>query len=86
MNTTREHGQGMLETIVVVALIAVAAIGVYSAWGSTFRTQSAVITRQIAGRDTDQNVVRDAANAAAGRANDPQKSGLGRYNYANDQQ
>jgi Flp pilus assembly pilin Flp len=79
------RGQGMVEYIVIVALIAVAAIGVYSAWGRTFRTQSAVVAREVAGRATDMTNVRDASNAAAGRANDPQKEGMSRYDYANDQ-
>lgn len=78
-------GQGMVEYIVIVALIAVAAIGVYAAWGRTLRTQSAVVAREVAGRATDMTNVRDASNAAAGRANDPQKEGMSRYDYANDQ-
>lgn len=82
-----QQGQGMIEYIVIGALIAIAAIAVYSAWGRTTRNQTAVITKELAGKDTSATMgnVLDASNAAAGRANDPQKAGMGRYNYANDQ-
>jgi hypothetical protein len=77
----------MVEYIIICALIAIAAIAVYSAWGRTARSQSATITKELAGKDTTTTMgnVQDAANAAAGRANDPNKAGMGRYNYANDQ-
>jgi Flp pilus assembly pilin Flp len=81
----RQRGQGMVEYIVIGALIAIAAIAVYSAWGRTTRDQSAGLARELAGKTADMAKVQDAANAAAGRANDPQKEGMARYNYANDQ-
>lgn len=82
-----QRGQGMVEYIIICALIAIAAIAVYSAWGRTTRSQSALIAKELAGKDTTTTMsnVQDAANAAAGRANDPNKEGMGRYNYANDQ-
>ena len=79
------RGQGMVEYIVIGALIAVAAIAVYSAWGRTVRNQSAGMAEEMAGKRADMVKVEDAANAAGGRANDPLKAGMGRYNYANDQ-
>ena len=79
------RGQGMMEYIIIAALIAVAAIGIYSAWGRTTRLQSAGIAQELAGKTADMPNVQDAANAAAGRANDPQKAGMASYNYANDQ-
>jgi Flp pilus assembly pilin Flp len=78
-------GQGMIEYIIIGALIAIAAIAVYSAWGRTTRNQTAGIARELAGKTVDITKVEDAANAAAGRANDPQKEGMASYNYANDQ-
>lgn len=82
-----QQGQGMVEYIIIGALIAIAAIAVYSAWGRTTRSQTAVITKELAGKDTTTTManVNDAQNAAAGRANDPQKAGMAGYNYANDQ-
>ena len=42
-------GQGMTEYIIIVALVAVAAIGVYSAFGNAIKSQMAVMTGEIAG-------------------------------------
>jgi Flp pilus assembly pilin Flp len=80
-----QFGQGMIEYIVIGALIAIAAIAVYSAWGKTTRDQTAGLARELAGKTADMAKVQDAANAAAGRANDPQKEGMASYNFANDQ-
>lgn len=82
---TRQHGQGMVEYIVIGALIAIAAIAVYSAWGRTTRNQTAGLARELAGKTADMDKVLDASNAAAGRANDPKKEGMSSYNFANDQ-
>jgi len=81
----RQYGQGMMEYIIIVALIAVAAIGVYSAFGRTIRVQTAGMAQEAAGARASTANATDAANAAGGRANDPQKVGMGQYNYANDQ-
>ncbi|MBD8541244.1 pilus assembly protein [Oxalobacteraceae sp. CFBP 8755] len=81
----RQSGQGMMEYIIIVALIAVAAIGVYSALGRTVRVQTAGMAQEVAGKTASTANATDAANAAGGRANDPQKVGMGQYNYANDQ-
>ena len=78
------RGQGMVEYLIIAALIAVASIAVYSAWGKTFRDQSAGMAKQMAGQVVDNKLADDASNAAAGRANDPQKAGMASYNYAND--
>ena len=44
----RQAGQGMTEYIIIVALIAVAAIGVYSFFGSTIRNQTAGMAAEMA--------------------------------------
>lgn len=75
----------MMEYVIIVALIAVAAIGIYSAFGRTVRVQTAGMAQEVAGTTANTAAATDAANASAGRANDPQKAGMGRYNYANDQ-
>lgn len=81
----RIAGQGMMEYVIIVALIAVAAIGIYSAFGRTVRVQTAGMAQEAAGAKASTEIAVDASNAAAGRANDPQKVGMGQYNYANDQ-
>lgn len=75
----------MMEYVVIVALIAVAAIAVYSAFGRTLRVQTAGMAQEVAGKQASTANATDAANAAAGRANDPQKAGMAGYAYANDQ-
>lgn len=80
-----QKGQGMMEYVIIVALIAVAAIGIYSAFGKTVRVQTAGLAQEVSGQEASIANATNAANAAAGRANDPQKAGMGRYNYANDQ-
>ena len=50
----RIRGQGMTEYIIIVALIAVAAIGVYTAFGKTVRGQMAVTAQSLAGKSASQ--------------------------------
>lgn len=82
----QQKGQGMMEYVIIVALIAVAAIGIYSAFGRTVRVQTAGVAQEVSGKAASIDKAVDAANASAGRANDPQKQGMAGYNYANDQQ
>ena len=44
-----QRGQGMTEYIIIVALVAIAAIAVYSFFGKAVRGQMASITGQLAG-------------------------------------
>ncbi|PHV07897.1 pilus assembly protein [Janthinobacterium sp. BJB412] len=81
----RQEGQGMMEYVIIVALIAVAAIGIYSAFGQTVRNQTAGMAKEVSGKEANITAATDASNSAAGRANDPKKSGMGQYNYGNDQ-
>jgi len=48
-NTRKQRGQGMTEYVIIVALIAVAAIGVYSLFGRTVRNQTAGLAQEVAG-------------------------------------
>jgi len=58
----------MTEYIIVVALIAVAAIGVYSAFGDVLRGQTTVAAVALSGRDTSSG--RTFVTDARGRANE----------------
>jgi type IV pilus assembly protein PilA len=66
LRTRRQHGQGMTEYIVIVALVAVAAIAVYQYFGKTVRNQTAAIANEIAG--SDGTAAKNAAKTAAGTA------------------
>lgn len=63
----RRLGQGMTEYIVIVALIAVAAIGVYRYFGSAIRNQVAGMAQEIAGQDASSQIA--GAQTAATSAN-----------------
>jgi Flp pilus assembly pilin Flp len=63
----KQKGQGMVEYIVIVAMVALAAIGAYSYFGDTVRAQTGQMANEVAGQDT--NVAgTTAANAAAASA------------------
>lgn len=48
----RQLGQGMTEYIIIVALIAIAAIGVYKAFGNIVRGQTSVAASTLAGQSS----------------------------------
>lgn len=64
-----QRGQGMTEYIIIVALIAIAAIGVYTAFGKTVRGQMAVMTSELAGQNSSNRTQiqqgKDQADAQA---------------------
>ena len=47
----RQLGQGMTEYIIIVALIAIAAIGVYTIFGDVVRNQVGGMAQELAGTD-----------------------------------
>jgi type IV pilus assembly protein PilA len=75
----RQAGQGMTEYIIIVALIAVAAIGVYSYFGQAIRGQTAQMTNEIAGgTSTTGKDTANTANTSAGTQAST-KQNLGNY-------
>jgi Flp pilus assembly pilin Flp len=74
-------GQGMTEYIIIVALIAVAAIGVYSFFGQAIRSQMAGMTNEIAGQNASANQSQ-AKSAGEGATGQNTKKTMGDYgNY-----
>ena len=61
----RQLGQGMTEYIIIVALIAVAAIGVYSFFGEAIRGQMAGMTNELSGKAGTAGVAAAKAGAAS---------------------
>lgn len=82
-NKIRQAGQGMTEYIIIVALIAVAAIGVYSMFGETIRGQVSGLAGEVAGTGAaaGKKVAADAASAAATKA--AEKKGMANYDAGN---
>ena len=62
----RQRGQAMTEYLVIVALVAVAAIAVYGAFGQVIRAQVAGLARELSGESATQAV--DAARSASNNA------------------
>lgn len=75
----RQAGQGMTEYIIVVALIAIAAIGVYTAFGKTVRGQMAVTAQALAGNGAGE--ARSETNDAGEQAGEQAARGIQLDNY-----
>lgn len=80
MKQCNQLGQGMTEYIIIVALIAVSAIGVYSFFGQTIRNQVAGLSAEMSGNDASKQIsnAQSSANSASQVANN--KYNLGNYN------
>lgn len=65
----KQLGQGMTEYIIIVALIAIAAIGIYSLFGDTVRDQMGAMTDELGGKEGDNAaaVSIDTSTAAQSR-------------------
>lgn len=69
----RQAGQGMSEYLIIVALIAVAAIGVVGFMGDTVSNQMAAMALEISGQDG--GAATKTANTQATAAKDKAKTG-----------
>jgi len=78
-----QFGQGMTEYIIIVALVAIGAIGVYSAFGRTVQSQVAAVSEGLAGSNKAQQEVKAAGTEAGTAATDAGQT-LGLDNYANN--
>jgi Flp pilus assembly pilin Flp len=72
----RQQGQGMTEYLIVVALIAVAAIGVYSLLGQTLRSQTAGLALEISGQDAGSVISSAQSQAGAAQSSAGTRKGL----------
>ncbi|HKJ75715.1 MAG TPA: hypothetical protein VKA64_00770 [Gammaproteobacteria bacterium] len=71
----------MTEYIIIVALIAIAAIAVFTYFGKTVREQSAGMAQELAGQDGSGAI--EAAGEAAGTAATKAEDDKGLSNYGN---
>lgn len=79
------RGQGMTEYIIIVALIAVAAIGTYSLLGQTVRNQTAGLALEISGKAGRPAITAAGANAEDAQQKADQQKGLSNYDEGNTQ-
>ncbi|WP_299570164.1 pilus assembly protein [uncultured Shewanella sp.] len=73
-------GQGMTEYIIIVALIAVSAIGVYSFFGQTIRNQMAGLAAEMSGQDSQTQIAAAQASSASATETANKDYNLGNYN------
>ena len=81
--STPPLGQRMTEYIIVVAVVAVAAIGIYSLLGQTILNQTAGIAQEIAGNDGGAAVAAASSSANSARSQANVRKGLSNYNEDN---
>src|SRR5690625_6618639 len=62
---TAKKGQGMVEYVVIVALVAVAAIGVFQLFGQVIRAQTSAIALDIADKEANEMAQKASATAQA---------------------
>ena len=76
----RQRGQGMSEYIIITALVAVAGIGLFAAFGDVLQNQLAGMSREMAGQSGAQDITdaQGSATTAQGRA--AQADSLATYN------
>ena len=80
----KQLGQGMTEYIIIVALIAVSAIGVYSLFGQTLRNQTAGLAVEMSGQDAKGNISDAQTNASTATTNGNKTKNMGKYNDSNN--
>ncbi|MBP3946764.1 pilus assembly protein [Psychrobacter sp. K31L] len=77
-NMRKQLGQGMTEYIIIVALIAIAAIGSFQFFGQTARSQAAAAAQELAG----ESGATDTANAKKA-ADESRKQGSAKKSMKN---
>lgn len=77
-------GQGMTEYIIIVALIAIAAIGVFRLFGDTARNQMAGMAQELGGNDGSTAVARAGESAKKADNTAVTERNLGNYAGNND--
>lgn len=80
----KQFGQGMMEYIIIVALIAIAAIGVYSMFGKTVRNQSAGLAKELSGNKSDAQITAAGTSSTNASTRADTTKGLAEYNKDND--
>ena len=80
----KQTGQGMTEYIIIVALIAIGAIGVYSAFGRTVQSQMAAVSNGLAGQGTKAQAAVKQAGTESDLATTDAGTALGLDTYSNN--
>jgi Flp pilus assembly pilin Flp len=78
-----QRGQGMTEYIIIVALIAVAAIGTYTLFGQTLRNQTAGLALEMSGQSAAPAIANSNTNATTASTNANVRKGLDNFDLNN---
>ncbi len=81
--TSNQTGQGMSEYIIITALIAVAGIGIFSAFGDTISSQAAAMAREMAGQDGSAQVQQAGEDSDRAASRSEQQDTLQNFNEQN---
>jgi Tfp pilus assembly protein FimT len=73
----------MTEYLIVVALIAVGAIGVYTLFGQTIRSQTAGLALEVSGQDAAGAITGAQTSATSAQSAASTRKGLEAYNAGN---
>lgn len=82
----KQFGQGMMEYIIIVALIAVAAIGVYGLFGKTVRNQTSGLAMEMAGKDSKAVIGKAGGSAEKAEKEGDKTKGMAAYDTDNAHQ
>ena len=77
---SKQRGQGMSEYIIITALVAVAGIGLFAAFGDTLQSQIAGMSQEMSGRSGATDIQQAATNAGRARTRAAQADSLSNYN------
>ena len=76
----RQRGQGMSEYIIITALVAVAGIGLFAAFGDTLQSQMASMSMEMSGQSGSQDIQAAQTSATTAQTRAAQADSLANYN------
>lgn len=76
----RQLGQGMSEYIIITALVAVAGIGLFAAFGDTLQSQMASMSMEMSGRSGATDIQNAQRSATTAQTRSAQADSLANYN------
>lgn len=81
MKNKQQRGQGMTEYIIIVALIAIAAIGTFTLFGGVVRDQTATMAAELGGNKEKAKRASESATKRGGQAADLSQTNVTLANF-----
>jgi len=81
-NPARQRGQGMTEYIIITALIAIAAIGAFTFFGSTARSHVGAMAQELSGQKGEDLMERAVNEANRAKTEGEDNKNLKKYTNA----